>query len=125
MICLDTSFLIRALVSGSRQDRRLRQWLGAGEQLSISAVGWAEFLCGPVEPGHADLAARIVTQRLPFDEQDGALAARLFNEAGRRHGSLTDCMIAATVIRSDASLATANAGDFQRFSAAGLKTVVV
>jgi len=125
VICLDTSFLIRALVPGSRQDRRLRQWLGAGEPLSISAVGWAEFLCGPVEPGHAELAARIVTQRLPFGEEDAVLAARLFNEAGRRHGSLTDCMIAATAIRSDASLATANAADFQQFAAAGLKTVVV
>jgi predicted nucleic acid-binding protein len=123
VIHLDTSFLIRALARGSPEDQRLRLWLRVREPLGISAIGWAEFLCGPVEPGHAELAARIVSRRFAFEEEDAVLAARLFNESGRRRGSLTDCMIAATAIRAEARLATVNLGDFRRFEAAGLETI--
>ena len=42
MIHLDTSFLIRALVRGSAQDKRLRGWLGAGEPIGMSSIAWAE-----------------------------------------------------------------------------------
>ena len=120
MIHLDTSFLIRALAVGTPQDRTLRAWLAAGETLGISAVAWAEFLCGPVEPGEVDLVTRVVSERAPFGEDEAALAARLFNDSGRRRGSLADCMVAATAIRAGASLATENPKDFRRFAAAGL-----
>ena len=120
MIHLDTSFLIRALVRGSSQDKRLRGWLGGGELIGMSTVAWAEFLCGPIEPQHVRLVARIIQQRVPFDEEDAALAAQLFNRSGRRRGSLADCMIAATALRREARLATENPSDFQRFEEIGL-----
>lgn len=120
MIHLDTSFLVPALAAGTAQDRRLRAWLAAGEPLGISAVAWTEFLCGPVEPADPDLVARVVGERVPFGEGEATLAARLFNDAGRRRGSLADCMIAATAIRAGAALATANPKDFRRFASAGL-----
>ena len=47
VIHLDTSFLIRGLVHGSAEDRRLRDWLKKGETLGMSVIAWAEFLCGP------------------------------------------------------------------------------
>ncbi len=120
MIQLDTSFLIRALVKGSAQDRALRTWLKAGETLAISAIAWGEFLCGPAEVGQFDLAARIVPERLAFTGDDATLAAGLFNASGRRRGSFVDCMIAATAIRAETALATVNLEDFRRFAEAGL-----
>jgi predicted nucleic acid-binding protein len=120
LIHLDTSFLVPALAAGSPQDRRLRAWLLAGEPLAVSAIAWAEFLCGPVEPADVDLVGRVVSERVPFGEGEAALAARLFNESGRRRGSLADCMVAASAIRAGASLATGNPRDFVRFAGAGL-----
>ena len=121
MIVLDTSFLIRALARGSSQDARLREWLRNGEEVGMSAIAWAEFLCGPIEPEAVDLAARVVSRRVAFGEEDAAVAARLFTDTGRRRGSLTDCMIAATALRLDAPLATESPADFRRFEPAGLR----
>jgi len=120
MTHLEASFLIRALAEGTPQDRRLRAWLAAGESLGMSAVAWAEFLCGPVEAADLDLVDRVVRDRVAFGEAEAALAARLFNESGRRRGSLADCMIAASAIRAGAPLATENRKDFGRFASAGL-----
>ncbi len=120
MTHLDTSFLIQALVPGSGADRQLRSWLRQGEPLAVSCIAWAELLCGPLEDGDLELAARIVPERVPFDEDDAVRAARLFDLGGRRRGSLADCMIAASALRRGAVLATANRRDFARFAGAGL-----
>ena len=125
MIHLDTSFLIRALIRGSREDHRLRSWLAAREALGMSAVAWTEFLCGPIEAPLLGLVTELVTERAPFSEDESAVAATLFNAFGRRRGSLIDCMIAAAAIRAGAPLATVNSGDFRRFRAAGLRLASV
>lgn len=125
MIHLDTSFLIRALARGSPEDRRLRAWLRAGGPVGISTVSWAEFLCGPIEAGDVALAARIVGDPVEFTSEDSVGTARLFNLAGRRRGSFTDCMIAAVALRVGASVATTNPEDFGRFKSAGLEIVSV
>jgi predicted nucleic acid-binding protein len=117
---LDTSFLIRSLVPGSDQDRALRRWLGDGVRFAMATVAWTEFLCGPLDPGEVQIARRFV-DRVPFDEPDSALAAEMFNESGRRRGSLLDCMIAACAVRWGAPLATANPDDFARLVPMGLR----
>ena len=121
MIHLDASFLIPALNGGSKQDRRLREWIWQGIPLGMSSVGWTEFLCGPVEPHHVRLALDLLQTPLIYGPEDCALAARLFNESGRRRGSLSDCMIAATAVRAQAVLATSDLADFRRFEPFGLK----
>lgn len=121
MIHLDTGFLISALRRGSDEDRRLREWLAQSQPIGISAVSWAEFLCGPVDGPDVALAARVVNEPVALLAPDAAMAAELFNLAGRRRGSLNDCMIAATALRAGASIATTNLTDFRRFEAAGLR----
>lgn len=123
MIHLDTSFLIRALVSGSPEDRRLRGWITSNEGLGMSAVAWAELLCGPVEPRAVELAAAVLDEPIPFLAEDAAGAARLFNLSARRRGSLADCMVAAVALRLGASLATSNPRDFRKLGAAGPELV--
>lgn len=86
----------------------------------MSTIAWAELLCGPIEKRHMESATTIVSKRVPFLEEDSALAARLFNESGRRRGTFVDCMIAATALRSQAPLATSNPSDFTRFEESGL-----
>ncbi|MBP9146983.1 MAG: PIN domain-containing protein [Thermoanaerobaculia bacterium] len=120
MIFLDTSFLIRGLVRDSAEDRALRKWLRRSEVLGMSAVAWTELLCGPIDDTQHEFAAGVVSLRVAFTEEDAVLAARLFNETGRRRGSLIDCMIAATALRAREPLATSNAADFRRFATYGL-----
>ena len=123
MIHLDTGFLISALRRGSAEDRRLREWLAQSQAIGISAVGWAEFLCGPVDVHDVELAARVLDEPVALLAPDAGMAAELFDLAGRRRGSLNDCMIAATALRAGASVATTNLTDFRRFEPAGLRVM--
>lgn len=120
MIHLDTSFLIGALTPGSREDARLREWIGANEPLGMSTVAWAEFLCGPVDEAALSVASVVVGRQSRFTEETAAIAARLFNGSGRRRGTMVDCMIAATALAEEAAVATSNPDDFRRFEAFGL-----
>ena len=120
MIHIDTSFLIHALVRSSGADRHLRVWIRQGEHLAVSAIAWAEFLCGPVSPEDAALTRDLLRQIVPFTTADSEMSARLFNAGGRRRGTLADCMIAATAISAGASLATMNPEDFARVASGSL-----
>ena len=121
MIQLDTSFLIHALVKDAPEDKLLRTWIREQTTLAVSAIAWAEFLCGPLEPHQAELAGRVIDHVLPFGVEDAAMAAELFNRTGRRRGSLADCMVAATALIRGAPLATANPADFRRLRERGLE----
>lgn len=123
MVHLDTSFLIRALVRGSGEDHRLRSLLRAGRGLAISVICWTEFCCGPLEATDLETAVRLVGEPVAYRAREARTAARLFNLAGRRRGSLFDCMVAAAALEAQASLATSNRADFRRFEAAGLTLI--
>jgi predicted nucleic acid-binding protein len=123
LVHLDTSFLIKALVPGTRADHRLRQWLLQGIDLAVSSIAWAEFLCGPVSREDRERARRVVGPPLSLAEDEAVQAAELFNTGGRRRGSLPDCLIAATALKAGATLATSNAPDFRRFESFGLTLI--
>ncbi len=120
MIHLDTGFLIRALLAGSAEDRALRQWILRRERLAISAIAWTEFASGPLSPGQQGFASALLGEPVAFTAEDAELAARFFSLAGRRRGTLADCMIAAVAVRSRASIATTNPADFRRLEAHGV-----
>jgi predicted nucleic acid-binding protein len=122
-IYLDTSFLIRALAAGTPEDRTLRAWLRAGRSVRISALAWAEFLCGPLSGEERELARAIVGQPTPFSDEDAVLGAELFNESGRRRRIFFDCLIAASALRGRGELATSNPDDFEPFAPRGLSIV--
>ncbi len=124
MIHLDTSFLIRALIRGTPEDRSLRRWITNGEQLAISAIAWAEFQCGPLTSADLATVGAMIGSHPAFTKEDAEAAARLFNESGRRRGSLVDCMIAAAALADDAPVATANPADFERLQSFGVAVAV-
>ena len=121
MIHLDTSFLIRALIPGTPEEAKLRMWVGKGEAVVMSSVAWAEFLCGPLRGIDRELADRVVERRQDFTPDHAVIAARLFNESGRRRAMIIDCMIGAAALADGAAVATSNEAHFSRFAAAGLK----
>lgn len=120
MIHFDTNFLIQATRDGSPAHNKFREWFAANESFGVSTVAWAEFLCGPLDATAEALARGIFPTPEMFTEADAVLAARLFNQTGRRSRSLADCMIAAVAIRCGAKVATINAADFQPFAQRGL-----
>jgi len=120
MIHFDTNFLIQTTVAGSSAHERFRSWASAQENFNVSSVAWAEFLCGPLDTTAESIARQIFPNPEPLLSVDAVLAAKLFNQTGRRSRSLADCMIAAVAIRCGAKLATINAADFQPFAQHGL-----
>jgi putative ABC transport system substrate-binding protein len=62
----------------------------------------------PATADAVELAARVVDEPVALLASDAGVAAKLFNLADRRRGPLNDCMIAATALRMDASIATTN-----------------
>src|SRR5580658_578300 len=120
MIHCDTNFLIETVVAGSAADQKFRSWTQAQEVCNASSIAWAEFLCGPLDATAEAIAKQIFPHPEPFLPADAELAARLFNQTGRRSRSLADCMIAAVAIRCGAKMATVNTADFQPFLPYGL-----
>ena len=103
MIMLDTNYLIAAEQPGSEVDRRLRQWLANGETFAVSTIVWTEYLCGPLAADKVAAVEFLVRRKESFLAADAPLTARLFNAAGRRRGTLTDCMIAAVAVNNCAA----------------------
>jgi len=121
MIMLDTNFLIALDQLGSPAEVRVRGWLTSGERVGVCSIVWAEYLCGPLSPEKIRAADALLRWKEPFLPADAPMAAHLFNGAGRRRGTLVDCMIAAVAIRCRAHLATLNRADFAAFAVHGLE----
>jgi predicted nucleic acid-binding protein len=121
MICLDTNYLIRGLVSESDEAAALIAWTQAGEILVTPSVAWYEFLCGPVTQEQVNIVRAFLREVVPFDAEQAVEAARLFNAAVRSRRTRVDAMIASAAIVLGASLATDNRADFEVFVEYGLE----
>ena len=95
-------------------------WILEDRKFCCSAMGWAEFLCGPVLPEEIAAMQSLLHAVLPVTHELAAEGASLFRDTGRRSRSLADCIIAATAIGSKAPLATNNLADFEPFVPHGL-----
>ena len=121
MIHFDANFLVAALAENTDAAALLDGWVEKGEELAISTVAYAEFLCGPLSADTEAESSSLFPDPIPLTPHDAKKAAELFNATGRRSRSLRDCMIAATAIHRGAALATYNRDDFVRFAAHGLR----
>ncbi len=121
MIHFDTNALIM-LPHWAREGHAAITRVVEGEAAAVCAIVWYEFLMGPVDETEIRLAHAFVRGRIvPVEESDAALAAQLFNAAGRRRTLRTDGLIAACAIRAQAHLATLNVADFEPFVPQGLQ----
>jgi predicted nucleic acid-binding protein len=121
MIHLDTNFLVDLVTVGSPGGVRIFRWLEAGRSVTTSAVAWSEFCNGPLSKAQKEAAFAVLDRKITdFTYREAEEAARLYNVSGRRRGSHSDCMIAATAIVAGAPLATHNTVDFQRLEPFGL-----
>jgi predicted nucleic acid-binding protein len=124
VICLDTNYLVRGLVKGSRESADLVRWNQSNELLMSAAPVWYEFLCGPVASRHIQIVRGFLSGGvIAFEEVQAIEAARLFNAVGRTRRLRAAAMIAATAIVAGARLATSNAQDFKAFVPQGLTIV--
>ena len=123
MICLDTNYLIRALIRGTPDATRVEAWIASGEILILPTVAWYEFLCGCTDE-EEQLALALLTGGLhPFGDKEARISARNFRSLKTARHLRVDAMIAGTAMAANARLATNNRADFKPFVAHGLKLV--
>ncbi len=123
MICLDTNYLIRALIPQTEQAVAVEKWLGSREALCIPAVAWYEFLCGSTEEEEHLAFSLLAGGILAFTPSEAQVAASGFRSLNKPRRLRVDAMIAATAIVAKAPLATNNRCDFEPFLPHGLELV--
>ena len=115
MIVLDTSVLIDALTGSCRLAPDLRAVFADGERTALPTLVLYEWLRGPraVEEIEAQEELFPRAEGLAFGAEEAALAAELYASVSRPRGREIDLAIAATALRNDAQLWTANLADFR------------
>ncbi len=124
MILLDTNYLIRLLVSGSKEAQQVDLWVEEQRPLCTFSICWYEFASGPVDTEGIEIVYALLDAGiLPFDVTAATEASRLFSRTGRNRGLRVNAMIAAAAITAGARLATGNEADFRVFAPQGLELV--
>ncbi len=122
MLLLDTNALVALSDPAHPLFLRIEQALAQGDTAATNAIAWHEFARGPLLPEDLRRALLILERRvLALDREDAEVAAMLFNRTGRRRSSTPDCLIAATALRREWRVVTANEEDYRSFVPYGLK----
>lgn len=125
MIHLDTNTLI-ALPEWLRQDNTAVNRIIDGEPAAACSIVWYEYTVGPLVDGEAEMARTFLQGGITnVSEKDAALAAKLYNKAGRQRRFKTDVLIAACAMSANAELVTRNLADFEPFVEYGLRLIPV
>jgi predicted nucleic acid-binding protein len=113
MIHLDTNFLIHFLAGRELELKVVEDAELSGELFAVSSVVWTEFLSGPVSANHISRAKALIRNDVvSFGFKEAELAAKVFNDAGRKRYLRADTMIAATAILYSARLASSDPKGF-------------
>jgi predicted nucleic acid-binding protein len=86
-------------------------------------IAWGEYLCGPVSDAERLVYEELLGAPIAFVPAASEVAAHLFNVSGRRRGTFTDCLVAASAIVEGAELVTVNTAHFVRMVPVGLRLV--
>ena len=122
MLLLDTNALVALSDPSHLLFQRIEKALAQGDTAATNAIAWHEFIRGPLLPEDHQRALLILEQRvLALDREDAEVATMLYNRTGRRRSSTPDCLIAATALRREWRVVTANQEDYRRFIPFGLK----
>lgn len=120
-ILLDTNALIALSDPSDVLFQATEQAIRAGAGACTCSVAWHEYVRGPLLDKDRDRALRVIESRIfPVERGHAEVAAKLFNQTGRRRGSTADCLIAAVAVGDDAELLTRNLADFEPFAPYGL-----
>lgn len=123
---LDTNLLIDIVTAGSPHIAVVRQWLNDGHRLGASAIAWSEFCNGPHSKEQKDAVFGILERRVSaFTWEQAEMASKLFHRTGRKRGSHSDCMIAASAMAHGVAVATRNIKDFEKFEPYGVRVLPV
>ncbi len=116
MILVDTSAWVEFLrATGSAANQRVRAALEAGEELACTDVVVMEILAGARDDADRERLRRLLhgleflAVEGPTDYEQAAEIYRLCRRGGETPRKLSDCLIAAVAIRSDAPLLHADA----------------
>jgi predicted nucleic acid-binding protein len=114
MIMLDTSVLIAALTRDRPLLPDLRRLLDRGDKLCFSVIVLYEWLRGPRLPDELASQETLFPAEtaLPFEAIDARISAEIYRAVKTPRGRELDLAIAASAIRHEAGLWTANPAGF-------------
>jgi predicted nucleic acid-binding protein len=115
MIHLDTSVLIDAFTAEKRLAAPMRELLGRGERIAMSALVLFEWRRGPRIPEETEAQEALfpASDAIPFGPAEALEAAEAYARVKRPRGREIDLAIAACAIAHHASLWTVNTADFE------------
>ncbi len=115
MIHLDTSILVDALTGSRRSAPDLRRTIEDRERLGISTLVLYEWLRGPRRPEEVAAQEALFPRAalVPFEAEEGRVAAQLYRGLRRARGREVDLAVAACALTHRAAFWTLNRQDFR------------